>query len=178
MERSMSDELFDRAIDDAARTLTEGELPAGFRATVIQRIETRPRYRLRWVFAYVALASALLLALRVGFREHSATEQPRPATKASLQSSVGADGRRTASTVTPEQTPQHVSTKSSGAARFVRERLPVGESPVEALAPEPLEVEGIAMSALGPGESIRVTELQPVQPITIAPMDVLEGDRP
>jgi hypothetical protein len=175
----MDDDLLDRAIDDAARVLTEGELPARFRATVIERIETRPRYPLRWVFACVALASAFLFGLRVGFREHSPAHPSPAATKPSLQSSAGAGERRTESTATLERTPEQVSrTKLGHPARFAREASTVAVSPVEALAPEPLEVEDIAMSALGPGESIRVTELQPVQPITIAPMDVLEGDRP
>ena len=59
-----------------------------------------------------------------------------------------------------------------------RDRTPrPPDSAVAALAPEPLAVPSIALSAIEPADSLRLEALEPIAPIAVTPLGGPEGER-
>jgi hypothetical protein len=169
---TMSDErldlAIDRAIDEVARQMTEGQPPADFRAGIVARLDAgdRPRrfWPAAWVLSPVAVAAAIVLAIFVarGFQPrergperaalqpspHSAVTQARPPVESERRTSASEPARRRARQ---------------------RGQTYAATTEIDALAPPRLDVPPLGVEAL-PTESIAVPQLDAIAPIAVEPL--------
>lgn len=162
----MDDNALDRTIDEVARGMTAGDMRRDFRASVIGRLDTRqPRWVLPALGSLAAVTAIVVLAAIIGRHPGAPPATAGSTTEAALLPArpipfAAVVRGRGPETPTPE-----------------RRVVPVRESPVAALAPAALEMPSLALTTLGRGESIRIEELEPIAPITVAPIGEPEGER-
>jgi hypothetical protein len=180
----------DRAIDEAANALTAGDPGAAFRARLMDRLteRRRPRRMLPWTLSAAAIAAAIVAAVMVGRpagpREHAGDTQPALLSSRSLATGASAGAR------TPDATAGVRPPEAGAGAPITRTagRRPEGatarglDSTIGAPAPDRLEVEpietpSIALDRLDQPEALTMPELEPVEPIVIAPIGIPEGER-
>src|SRR5262245_39824626 len=173
----LEDETLDRAIDRAARELTAGEPNASFRTRVMDRIGERSTWRSPWVWAPIAAAAVVAIAVMPRGPQRA---EP-PVLLASHSTSLALSVCGLEPTLAREALVAPVSGNVPGvvprdAAPRVR-RPRSADSAVAALAPDPLSTPSLAVDPIGPADSIRVTELETITTITVAPIGEPQGER-
>ncbi|SRR5258706_100589 len=176
----MSDERFDRVIDEVARQMTEGELPGDFRGRMIARLGDRPRRMWTiWTLAPIAAAALVIIAIFIARPSKERDVAPTRVNQTvqvppSPQSGFGATGP-------PSPQSGFGATSKPGAAyeglhetgrKNVRRPGPSGlvaASDLDALAPPRLEVAPLDVEALSTA-SIAVTQLDAIAPIAVEPL--------
>jgi hypothetical protein len=177
---TMSDErlglAIDRAIDEVAQQMTEGQPPADFRARIVARLDAgdRPQrfWPAAWVLSPVAVAAAIVLAILVARPFKGRDLAPVRADQTvrlppSPPSGFGGTGK-------PDTTYQAIkpTVQRDGARTSVRGPGSFGTgtaSDLDALAPPRLEVAPLGLEVL-PTESIAVRELDAIVPIAVEPL--------
>jgi hypothetical protein len=193
---SLTDEALDRAIDEAARQLTDAEPRAGFRRRVLGRLESpRPRWTfasgadgrrspgLLWAGGSFALAAMLLAIFMYGGARREHVDPPATArveSPAAPSTSLGAAGSSSqpstagAADITPMPR-----VDSRADRRVPRMAVNDGAAPdIEPLTSPPIDVTSIAIDRLKPGPSIAIAQLEPIPPIRVAPLDADEQGDP
>jgi hypothetical protein len=167
------DSALDRAIDAVAGRMTAAEPAAAFRARVLARID-RPRRRLApasgWMAAAVSAAAVVLLALAIG-GNRSGPGRSQPSERTVLPSTPIAYGA-----AVPHHETRPVVIASTASGVVARGRV-AAESAVAVLAPPPLDVASLAIAPMNPGESIQISELETIAPITLTPIGDPQGER-
>jgi hypothetical protein len=174
----------DAAIDQASRELTSGAPGSNLRARVIAKLDgaaaSSSRRRLLWA-APVAVAALLIVAFGIG-RRGPALRVPAAAPQAArVERGHDAAGRIAAAETgavgvrppafdgtTAASAPSHHAPKT-------RRGSQAAASTIDALAPAPLMVGSIGVPALGPLDSIQLSEMT-VPSIDVAPLTI--DDRP
>jgi hypothetical protein len=174
-------ERIDRLIDEVAQQMTEGELPADFRARVVSHLTSNDARRTtngfpRWVFAPIAATALIVVALFVarpgrdrGVHTPTRRESPRVAAQ-TVQPGENAPAPNVR--LKPDTT-----YRATYAARRMNTRATDADAEIAALAPPPIVAPSIAIDTLTT-ESIAVQEMEPVTPIAVAPLPAPEGERP
>ena len=167
----MSDERFDRVIDEVARQMTEGELPGDFRARVIARLDSgdRPRrlWPAAWVLSPIAVAAVVIVAIFVARGVQDRDVAPTRANQTVQVPPSPQSGFR--GTSTPDTA--HEGLHDTG-RKSVRRPGPSGlvaTSDLDALAPPRLEVAPLDVEALSTA-SIAVPQLDAIAPIAVEPL--------
>jgi len=159
----------DRAIDEIAAELTAGQPGASFRDDVMTRLDQRREVRWWWIMSPVAAVAMLVCALLFGpeamRHSKSPAEMGRPAPLISRAIAV-------AGTIAVGHDPIAVSAQPSHQSA----RPPAVDSAVAALAPARMNIPLLTVEALEPAESIRVSSLETIAPITLAPIGAPQGE--
>jgi hypothetical protein len=176
----MDDSHLDQAIDDVARDLTAHEPDPLFRARVIERLPVGRATR-RWVWVAAAAAGVGTAAAVVFIARPVPAERDLPP----LESSVAAPGLGLQvigrspgrpALQPPRRSPERLALRSPRRSSETL-ALEATASAVEALAPPRLEAPSITLEEIDAGKSIRISQLDPIAPISIAPIGEPEGDR-
>jgi len=179
----MFDEDLDATIDQVAREMTRGELPADFRAHVIARLESRHgrlwSWRRGWVLSPLAVAAAVLLAVLVARTPWRSVGRVSPETRSevTLPPSPG-PGFVVTRKPDPGSRPSDAGSDSSRLASAAVTSV-VGLKPdatyessgASDLAPEPIQIESLDVEAM---ESMEVAPLSvdAMESIDVARLDV------
>jgi hypothetical protein len=178
------DDRIDRAIDEVARQMTAGSPGADLKARVLARIgEPRPVWRSPWILAPIATAAVVLLIVLAWPHQgpddaERATAAVTPPSRAAQRPPVAPAPAQTAqsnsATAETARTPRAVPT----AVRHRPVRYPATAAPstIDALAPPPLEVASIQLSALPDADSIHIDPLEAITSIELAPLGPLDVD--
>jgi hypothetical protein len=178
----------DTAIDEAARQMTVGVPGGDFRARVLARIGEREpasgRWRLAWLLAPVA-AAVIVFFVVVGQsadsrnRGESPVTRPHPTETARRQpeptTTTAAAPPQTRQAPAPVRPKPDTTYARSGSGPRPGGAPLIAPSEVDALVPA-LDVESIRLAALPPADSIRVTPLDTIEPIDVAPLAAPETD--
>jgi hypothetical protein len=165
----MRDSAIDRAIDEVAAEMAAGQPSASFRGEVMKRLDQPREVRWWWMVSPVAAVALLVCAVLFG---PDAVRSPK--TPADMARRVPLTGRATSlegMTVAghdPLPIIRQPSRQSAGPQQF--------DSAVAALAPPPLDIPLLTVDALGPAESIHVSSLESIAPITLAPIGAPQGE--
>jgi hypothetical protein len=177
----MNDRLLDRAIDDALRELTAGEPHIDLRSRVLMRLKKRPPapWRSPWVLMPTGVAAGIVLVALVarGLRPGGGvldTTMAQPTGSASMPRPVVGPYEPAVATSQPTGSPEAI----RSVRRRVRSELPSTPSisEVGVLAPPPLEVPSMELNEIDPAQSIRLTQLDAITPLTIEPIDEWESE--
>jgi hypothetical protein len=147
-DRHLTEQQLDAAIDQVAREMTDGDLPAGFRTRITDRIaEPAPSTRIVLRFALAGGALVLCLAAGLGIWQAVRPLQPREAVGVAGRQEVSAPGpagigsgpERTA-VVTAAASP--ASNAGAGAVSAHSAAAPLGglNAPVDSAPPAPTSV--------------------------------------
>jgi hypothetical protein len=192
-EDEQHDSRMDAAIDAAARQMTDGAHGVDLKARVLARIDdsesSRSRWRLAWMLAPIA-GAAILLVIIVARPFHPSTcsgcpervegqGRDRGPERPALQPPV-AQGTEQRLGPTPTQPAAQVQTThpptllrpKPDTTNEIKNRPRIAPSEIDALAPEPLDVESIRVAALPPADSIRLEPLETIAPIDVAPLGI------
>jgi hypothetical protein len=170
---SDEDEGIDKAIDQVARGLTRGAPGGAFKARVLGQLEERGRAKAAWprrlvwrpLAVAVAVAAIALIAVRGAWRSQPVPVRSGPAVAAAPVSTPLRPPVRMHAEPPATRTAAVAPTHRPVPAR----RQPAGESAIDALAPDPLIVEPIAVDALSGAVSIQLSEMR-VTSIDVAPL--------
>jgi hypothetical protein len=180
---SADDNEIDRAIDAVAQQMTAGEPSGSLRARVVDRLGDRHTTRRPvWIGVSVAAAAAaIVIALFVARDRHE--NVVAPPTVAHNRTAPPA-APPTTMTQPPTSAPPAATVIAANDTRPVRAtsrtvRQPIVQpSAVAALAPDVLDVTSIRLAAIEPAASIRLPQLNTIEPIAVQPLGEPQGDRP
>ena len=183
----MSDERLDRLIDDVARQMTAGQPSSDFRARVIAGLDRRPHrvWRSLWIAAPLGTLAAAILVILVA---RGLQPRDRGPERAALRPNSPAATAPSPAAPTPDTTTVRLPAdatydgpRGTRVAAAGRRQDPSGGAAAEvaALAPPPLEVPPLGVEAIGvaalPTDSIAVTQLDAVLPMSIDPLPTNEA---
>ena len=167
----------DERIDEAARTLTQGEPRPGFRTRVLDRLDRRPARSRKWVAVPVAVAAIAVLALMLT-REAAGPvgrfAQPPDATQAPAPPEVAVADRPAVGT-SPSESAKPAETLPRRPTRVTAVSERVGLPPAVAPTLEPdLTLPAIVVAAVTvPAdviEPLMETETLAIDALSIAPL--------
>jgi hypothetical protein len=172
---TMSDErldlAIDRAIDEVARQMTEGEPPGGFRVRVIARLGDRPRQTWTiWTLAPVAAAALVIVAIFVTRGYERRVAGPATLRESAPPVAIATPPAESLPRLGLSAPGTEVGPKAPALGRArQRGQVYAATTEIEALAPPRLEVAPLGVEAL-PTESIAVTQLDAIAPIAVEPL--------
>ena len=176
----MKSDRIDRAIDEVARQLTEGEAPGALRARVMARLD-EPRgsmWRSPRVLVPIAAAAAIAIAIAgvIVVRDRRPNISP-------ITPTIETARRVDPPNATPPPTTSMTTTTTAtttAAVRLKADTTSLMTPPsITALAPlASLDVAGIAVDAIAPADALRIPQLETIAPIAVDPLAEPEGDRP
>jgi len=165
----MRDNAIDRAIDEVAAEMTAGQPSTSFRVEVMERLNQRREVRWWWMLSPVAAVAMLVGAVLFGPDAVRSSKPPADAGEhVPLTSRAIALEGMTVAGHDPIAVLVQPSRQSA--------RPQVVDSAVSALAPARLDIALLTVDALGPGESIHVSSLESIAPITVAPIGAPQGE--
>ena len=176
---AMSDERFDAKIDEVAREMTRGELPADFRAHVIARIESDDERgwtrRPAWVLAPLAVAAAVLLAVFVVRSPWRSEQRVSQEVREQVTREIGPKADPTDATNT-SRTPATVRPKPDTAYAGRTPAATYQGGVASDLSPAPIQIESIDVEAMESMEvaplSVDAMESIDVPRLDVAPLEV------
>ena len=165
----MRDNAVDRAIDEVAAEMTAGQPGPAFRREVEKRLDQRRDVRWWWMVSPIAALAVLVCAVWFGPEVIRSSKPPADISRrAPLTSrSIALEGV----TVAGQEPIAALAQPSSQLARSQ-----AMDSAIAALAPPRLDIPPLTVDALGPGESIHVSSLETIAPITLAPIGAPQGE--
>lgn len=165
----MSDEPVNRAIDEAARRMTDGSPADGFRRRVLARIEANDTPRRSWragfVLSPIAVAAVIVTAVmfmsRPGPLGPGSPAGPK-ATALQTPPIVAADPTKTAGPAAPPDT-----AGPEGPAL----QIELDPNDLASIAVAPLAVDTMTP------DSIQIPRLDAITPIAVAPLEITDPQR-
>jgi hypothetical protein len=170
----MIEDLIDRAVEEAARSLTSEAPSPALRARVLARLAPR-RTQLtgRWLPAALAIP-AVMVVLAIAWETSRRATPPAPAIPRGVAAAPDAPVHN--ETRTDPDARERRTVEEAARRRAQVRRLTIDPSDVDALAPPPLLVPPLAVQRIGP-VPIAVEPLGDVAPLEITPLEEPEGDR-
>ena len=188
----MSDEPVNRAIDEAARRMTDGSPADGFRRRVLARIEANDTPRRSWragfVLSPIAVAAVIVTAVmfmsRPGPLGPGSPAGPK-ATALQTPPIVAADPTKTAGPAAP---PDTAGPQGPALPLTVGRPGPCGpgktagpEGPALQIELDPNDLASIAVAPLAVDtmtpDSIQIPRLDAITPIAVAPLEITDPQR-
>ena len=173
----MWDDAIDRAIDEIAREMTTGEPHGDLRARVMARVDGDADRARRFQPSVWFAATAIVLVALVAYRE---TRPPDVRLKPDTTNAVRRPGPVGPGETTATSPPAATAAGPTGPALPRARRLVIPPSPIDALAPPPLDVAPLAIDDLDASpldvQPLDLQSLNPVAPIAVTPLGN-EGDR-